>query len=140
MQNLIKRNNYGKRQPLPVALAAVLVFLISIASAGCSHSDSSHAAPKDLIPVTVAKETDGDTIHVTMPSGKDETIRMLLIDTPETHDARKPVEPFGPAASAFAKKCSRSAVTFTYKRVSKAIPWKVRTAVGLCFPFQNGYV
>lgn len=57
-----------------------------------------------LIPVTVAKEVDGDTIHVTMPSGKNEDVRMLLIDTPEDVDPYKPVEPFGPKAAAYAKK------------------------------------
>ena len=73
-------------------------------SSKSSSTTTKTSTPKGLIPVTVSKETDGDTIHVKMPSGQDETIRMLLIDTPETHDPRKPVEPYGPQASSFAEK------------------------------------
>ncbi|MDC0706378.1 thermonuclease family protein [Priestia sp. AB] len=51
---------------------------------------------------TVTRVVDGDTIHVSL-KGKDETIRMLLLDTPETVDPNKPVEPFGKDASNFAK-------------------------------------
>nr|WP_245947189.1 thermonuclease family protein [Bacillus taeanensis] len=52
------------------------------------------------IPVT--KVVDGDTIKVQL-NGKEETIRMLLIDTPETVHPNKPVQPFGPEASQFVK-------------------------------------
>jgi micrococcal nuclease len=56
-----------------------------------------------LVPVVVAKNVDGDTIDVTMPDGQVKTVRMLLIDTPETVDPKLPVEPYGPEASEFAK-------------------------------------
>lgn len=46
--------------------------------------------------------SDGDTIKVDM-SGKTETIRFIGVDTPETHDPRKKVQCYGPAASAFTK-------------------------------------
>jgi endonuclease YncB( thermonuclease family) len=46
--------------------------------------------------------SDGDTIKVDM-NGKTETIRFIGVDTPETHDPRKPVQCYGPAASAFTK-------------------------------------
>jgi micrococcal nuclease len=52
------------------------------------------------IPVT--KVVDGDTIKVQL-NGKEETIRMLLIDTPETVHPNKPVQPFGTKASQFVK-------------------------------------
>lgn len=45
---------------------------------------------------------DGDTISVDM-NGKTERIRMIGVDTPETHDPRKAVECFGQAASEFTK-------------------------------------
>lgn len=48
----------------------------------------------------VARFSDGDTITVDM-NGTDETIRFIGIDTPETHDPRKKVQCYGPAASAF---------------------------------------
>ncbi|HET7577775.1 MAG TPA: thermonuclease family protein [Bacillales bacterium] len=60
-------------------------------------------APSDLVPVVVSEETDGDTLHVTMPDGSEEKIRLLLIDTPEDVDPRKPVEPFGLKAASFAR-------------------------------------
>ncbi len=50
----------------------------------------------------VVEFADGDTISVDMNS-KTERIRMIGVDTPETHDPRKPVECFGQAASAFTK-------------------------------------
>jgi micrococcal nuclease len=48
----------------------------------------------------VAKVTDGDTFDVEI-NGKKETVRMLLVDTPETVHPNKPVQPFGKEASTF---------------------------------------
>lgn len=45
---------------------------------------------------------DGDTIAVRM-NGKSETVRMIGIDTPETHKPDTPVQCYGPAAAAFTK-------------------------------------
>lgn len=64
-----------------------------------SHKET---VPADLIPVTVSKNVDGDTIHVNL-HGRDEQIRMLLIDTPEDVHPSKPVEPFGRDAAAYAE-------------------------------------
>ncbi|OZM56286.1 nuclease [Lottiidibacillus patelloidae] len=50
----------------------------------------------------VTKVVDGDTIKVII-NNKEETIRLLLIDTPETVHPSKPVQPFGPEASTFVK-------------------------------------
>ncbi|MFI5047032.1 MAG: thermonuclease family protein [Acidimicrobiia bacterium] len=44
---------------------------------------------------------DGDTIVVRRAGGDDETVRLLGIDTPETHHPTKPVGCFGPEASAY---------------------------------------
>jgi micrococcal nuclease len=46
---------------------------------------------------------DGDTIAVDM-NGTTETLRFVGVDTPETHDPRKPVQCYGPEAAAFTKK------------------------------------
>ncbi len=51
---------------------------------------------------SVVAFSDGDTIKVDM-NGKTETIRFIGVDTPETHDPRKKVQCYGPAASAFTK-------------------------------------
>lgn len=45
---------------------------------------------------------DGDTIHATI-DGENKTIRMLLIDTPETVHPSKGIQPFGKVASDFTK-------------------------------------
>lgn len=47
----------------------------------------------------ITKITDGDTLHITM-DGRDETVRLIGINTPETVDPRRPVECFGKEASA----------------------------------------
>lgn len=51
---------------------------------------------------TVARFVDGDTIVVDM-NGKDESVRMIGVDTPETHKPNTPVQCYGPAASAYTK-------------------------------------
>ncbi len=50
----------------------------------------------------VVKFDDGDTIAVDM-NGTTETIRFIGVDTPETHDPRKPVQCFGPEAATYTK-------------------------------------
>lgn len=46
----------------------------------------------------VTKVTDGDTIHIEM-DGRDEVVRLIGINTPETVDPRRPVQCFGKEAS-----------------------------------------
>lgn len=50
----------------------------------------------------VTQVYDGDTIEVDM-NGTQEKVRLIGIDTPETHDPRKQVQCFGRAASEFTK-------------------------------------
>lgn len=51
---------------------------------------------------TVERFVDGDTIAVRM-GDTTETIRMIGIDTPETHRPNTPVQCYGPAAAAYTK-------------------------------------
>lgn len=51
----------------------------------------------------VAQFDDGDTIVVDM-NGTQETVRFIGVDTPETHDPRKPVQCYGPDAAAYTKR------------------------------------
>ncbi|WP_331758696.1 thermonuclease family protein (plasmid) [Nocardia sp. NBC_01377] len=51
---------------------------------------------------TVVKVVDGDTIGVEYSDGRDDTVRILGIDTPETKHPDKAVECWGPEATAFA--------------------------------------
>ncbi len=45
---------------------------------------------------------DGDTIAINM-DGKSESVRMIGVDTPETHKPNAPVQCYGPAAAAYTK-------------------------------------
>ncbi|WP_082418973.1 thermonuclease family protein [Massilibacterium senegalense] len=56
-----------------------------------------------LIPATVIRVTDGDTIKIRLDNEKEEKVRMILVDTPETVHPNKPVQPFGPEASQLTK-------------------------------------
>jgi micrococcal nuclease len=50
---------------------------------------------------TVIRAIDGDTIDVRLASGRSERVRILGADTPEVVDPRKPVQCYGPEASAY---------------------------------------
>lgn len=51
----------------------------------------------------VERVIDGDTVKVRLKNGQTEDVRFLLIDTPETVNPEKPVQPYGPEASRFTK-------------------------------------
>ena len=48
---------------------------------------------------TVIETIDGDTVVVQFANGERDTVRMLGVDTPETHHPHKPVQCYGPEAS-----------------------------------------
>ncbi|OIK12735.1 thermonuclease family protein [Bacillus sp. MUM 13] len=58
---------------------------------------------KDRLPASVVSAVDGDTVKIKL-NGKVETVRMLCVDTPETHHPRLGVQPFGLEAAQFTKK------------------------------------
>ena len=72
---------------IPVACIALLM-------CGCA----SHSATATDGRATVVRVIDGDTIVVHI-GGHDENVRILGIDTPETHKPDTPVECYGPEAS-----------------------------------------
>ncbi|WP_240416509.1 thermonuclease family protein [Paenibacillus periandrae] len=57
---------------------------------------------KKFINAKVTRVVDGDTLEVTI-NGKKETVRMILVDTPETKKPNTPVQAFGSEASTFTK-------------------------------------
>src|SRR5688572_15199922 len=57
------------------------------------------AGPGDGI-ATVREVVDGDTIDVAI-GGRDERVRLIGIDTPETKKPDSPIECYGPEASAY---------------------------------------
>src|SRR5256885_9063372 len=79
--------------------AVVVVTLLAATSVlGWWFGDQRRAADQ---PYRVVQVLDGDTIVVRAAGAPDETIRLLGVDTPETHHPRKPVQCYGPEASAY---------------------------------------
>ena len=76
-------------------VAVVAAFL----ACGCSHGGGHNGAAGSDGRATVVRVIDGDTI-VAKIGDSEEHVRLIGIDTPETHKPGTPVECFGPEASA----------------------------------------
>lgn len=64
-----------------------------------AENNSNHSSNnKNLIPVTLVETVDGDTIKVNY-KGKEETVRYLLVDTPESKKPGTCVQPYAKAAA-----------------------------------------
>jgi len=91
----------SSRRRKPVLVTAVIGLLLLLAQ---QFGGLNISHPKTAVPpvgyYTVAKFYDGDTIAVNM-AGSEEKVRFIGVDTPETHDPRKPIQCFGKAAAAF---------------------------------------
>ena len=77
-----------------------------LALSACTPSTAALDVPSSTGPpayeATVSRVVDGDTVVVRGERSPAETVRVLSIDTPETKDPRKPVQCWGPEATAFA--------------------------------------
>lgn len=69
----------------------------TISAAASTPAPPPSAAPEGLTPAPVVRVVDGDTIEVLI-DGREQRVRYIGIDTPETVDPRRPVECFGRAA------------------------------------------
>ncbi|MEH7011500.1 thermonuclease family protein [Neobacillus niacini] len=87
-----------------------------------------------VLPATIVRVVDGDTLNIKV-NGREETVRLLLVDTPETVHPDKPVQPFGPEASAFAKETLTPG-----KQVEIEIDVSERDKYGrlLCYLYADG--
>ncbi len=83
------------RSPTNYVPTALLLLLGVLSS--CTNTNISQSALATIVSVV-----DGDTI-VLRVQNQTETVRLLGIDTPETVHPTKPIECFGPEASAFTK-------------------------------------
>jgi micrococcal nuclease len=83
----------ARSRAVVVAVAAVL-----LGSAAAGWLLGGHA-PRPTV-ATVVDTLDGDTIVVRTDARHETTIRLLGVDTPETHHPDKPVQCFGPEAAA----------------------------------------
>ena len=93
-----------------LALAVVLAVL----AAGCRPEPAPRLAtstaeragwppvPSGAVPARVERVVDGDTF-IAAVAGRSERVRLIGVDTPETVDPDRPVQPYGKEASHFAK-------------------------------------
>lgn len=79
-------------------IGTISLFILCMFCAGCTSSSSFE--PGEILPLEVTEIVDGDTVKGKI-NGQEETIRFLLVDTPETVHPTKPEEPFGKEASEF---------------------------------------
>ena len=73
-------------------------FALLIVLASCSGSSTPPNGQADL--VEIAHVIDGDTVDIDI-NGRTERVRLIGVDTPETKHPTKPIECFGPEASAY---------------------------------------
>ncbi|PGK52246.1 nuclease [Priestia megaterium] len=86
----------------------LLIFVLACAYllTGCSILNDSEKEKNSEFPrfdAKVVKVSDGDTVTISF-NGKEERVRMLLVDSPESVHPSKPVQPYGVEASDFTKK------------------------------------
>jgi micrococcal nuclease len=95
---------YGRGGWIGSALLLVLAALILIGRGGGSSGPALPPAatetPSGPVRVVVTRVVDGDTVEVRF-DGREEDVRYIGIDTPETVAPDEPVQCFGPQASAF---------------------------------------
>ena len=77
------------------ALVVVLILFIVKKSNGNTHDN-----PSNLETFYVSEVIDGDTIRIST-GGSEQKVRLIGVDTPETKNPSKPVECYGPEASAY---------------------------------------
>jgi micrococcal nuclease len=78
-------------------VVVVVIILAAASIGGWRLGEARRAATAQW---TVVEVLDGDTIRVARGDDTD-TVRLLGIDTPETHHPTKPVECFGPEAASY---------------------------------------
>ncbi|HSX02643.1 MAG TPA: thermonuclease family protein [Candidatus Saccharimonadia bacterium] len=90
-----------KRHIAIVGLSLIIAVLTGLRLQAGALGQRLLDAQPGLLPVVHVN--DGDTIIVREPDGSEETVRFLGVDTPEVKDPRKPVQCYGPEASAHTK-------------------------------------
>lgn len=98
-----KRKNYFRiTKKTPIEVIFIIILLTLAQQLGWLARVEQKLVPIEPGFYRVTQFYDGDTVAVDM-DGKEEKIRMIGVDTPETKDPRKPVQCFGQAASDFTK-------------------------------------
>lgn len=96
--------HYMTRRPKSLAglITLLIAWLIYAWQAGWFSQAKQAAKISQPGLYTVSRFTDGDTISVSM-NGRQEKVRFIGVDTPETHKPNAPVQCYGPAAAAYTK-------------------------------------
>ena len=76
----------------------ITTFALLIGLVSCSSSSPQPNGQPDL--VKIADVIDGDTVDIDI-NGRTERVRLIGVNTPETKHPTKPIECFGPEASAY---------------------------------------
>lgn len=93
----------SQKKLLSLLVTAVVAIIVALANQYGWFEQAQQTAEQNSPGLyTIKRFVDGDTIVVDM-NGTDETIRMIGVDTPETHRPNSPVQCYGPAASAYTK-------------------------------------
>jgi micrococcal nuclease len=81
-------------------VVALLVARVWVGGGGSNHGGQAASTPAEqAVSAQVIRVIDGDTIEVSI-AGRDEDVRYIGIDTPETVKPDTPVQCYGPQASA----------------------------------------
>ncbi len=93
-----------RRKPTALGFTlTVIVLLFTLANnAGLLDKYKTKVVTSQPGLYTVSQFIDGDTVEIAM-NGHYEKIRLVGVDTPETHKPNTPVQCYGPAASAYTK-------------------------------------
>jgi micrococcal nuclease len=89
--------NYGA--PMACSRAVRVASAALLGSVGWGWYAGGH--PPATYTATIVEAVDGDTVVAQFIDGRREIVRLLGVDTPETRHPDKPVECFGPEASAY---------------------------------------
>jgi micrococcal nuclease len=103
-----RRHRVRRRSGPAVAAPAVAALAVAVLLSGCrdpAAHDTSIAPPSTVLAANavVTGHVDGDTLDVRVVTAgieREERVRLIGIDTPETMHPTRPVECFGPEASA----------------------------------------
>ena len=101
---MISAAMYRRIRPTRLALAVIAATILAVVTAfRVGEVAPTSRVQADGITATVVRAIDGDTVDVRLDSGAVERVRILGIDTPEVVDPRRPIQCFGPEASARTK-------------------------------------
>jgi micrococcal nuclease len=109
-------------------LITITICILIVLFAGCTEeTDNEDSQPSadnsnsniqtENITVTVTKIVDGDTIDVMFANGSTERIRLLGVDTPETHVENQPEEFEGIDSTDYLREWGRKATNYTQKHL-----------------------